>query len=83
MPRSPEHLEILNQIARIATMDLELRPMLQRITDALARTFGWEFVACVSIDAGRERFVCEALSTAVPTEVRPGYGRAGRTAWIS
>jgi len=75
MPRSPENLEILNEIARIATMDLELRPMLQRITDALARTFGWEFVACVSIDDARERFVCEALSTAVPTDVHPGYSR--------
>ena len=76
MTRSPEHLEILNEIARIATMDLELRPMLQRITDALARTFRWEFVACVSIDAAHDRFVCEALSTTVPTDVHPGYSRA-------
>jgi len=75
MPRSPEHLEILNEIARIATMDLELRPMLQRITDALARTFGWEFVACASIDAGRTRFVCEGLSTTMQTDVHPGYSR--------
>jgi diguanylate cyclase (GGDEF)-like protein len=75
MPRSPENLEILNEIARIATTDLELRPMLQRITEVLARTFGWEFVACVSIDAGRERFVCEALSTTVATDVHPGYSR--------
>ena len=75
MTRSTEHLEILNEIARIATMDLELRPMLQRITDALSRTFGWEFVACVSIDAAHERFVCEALSTTMPTYVHPGYSR--------
>ena len=75
MTRSTEHLAVLNEIARIATMDLELRPMLQRITDALARRFGWEFVACASIDPGRERFVCEALSTTIPTEVHPGYSR--------
>src|SRR5687768_11390686 len=75
MIRSTEHLEILNEIARIATTDLALRPMLQRITDALARKFGWEFVACVSIDAARGRFVCEALSSTVPTDVHVGYGR--------
>ncbi len=70
------HLEILNEIARIATLDLELRPMLQRITNALASRFGWEFVACVSVDPLRQTFVCEALTTALPTEVYPGYGRA-------
>jgi diguanylate cyclase (GGDEF)-like protein len=75
MTRSTEQLEILNQIARIATLDLELRPMLQRITEALSRTFGWEFVACISIDATHGRFVCEALSTTMETEVRPGYSR--------
>lgn len=77
MIRTTEHLEALNEIARIATTDLELRPMLQRITDVLADRFGWEFVACVSIDHARDRFVCEALSTTVPdTDVFPGYTRA-------
>jgi len=66
-------LEILNEVARIATLDLELRPMLQRITDALAAKFGWEFVALVSIDD--DRFVCEALTTAVETSVHVGYSR--------
>jgi diguanylate cyclase (GGDEF)-like protein len=75
MIRSTEHLEILNEIARIATTDLALRPMLQRITDALARTYGWEFVACISIDAARGRFVCEALSSVTETGVHVGYSR--------
>jgi len=75
MIRTTEHLEILNEIARIATTDLALRPMLQRITNALARTFGWEFVACVSVDAARGCFVCEALSTAAETDVYVGYSR--------
>jgi diguanylate cyclase (GGDEF)-like protein len=66
-------LEVLNEVARIATLDLELRPMLQRITDTLAAKFGWEFVALVSIDDGR--FVCEALTTAVETSVHVGYSR--------
>jgi diguanylate cyclase (GGDEF)-like protein len=66
-------LEVLNEIARIATLDLELRPMLQRITDALAAKFGWEFVALVSIDG--TRFLCEALTSAVETSVHVGYSR--------
>ncbi|MDB4951769.1 MAG: Diguanylate cyclase protein [Gemmatimonadetes bacterium] len=70
------HLAVLNEIARIATLDLEPRPMLQRITDALARAFRWEFVACVSADFEHERFVCEAVTSRVPTEIEVGYTRA-------
>jgi diguanylate cyclase (GGDEF)-like protein len=69
-------LAVLNEIARIATLDLELRPMLQRITDALARAFGWEFIACVSADFQHNRFVCEAVTSRVPTQVKVGYGRS-------
>ncbi|HEV7923530.1 MAG TPA: diguanylate cyclase [Thermoanaerobaculia bacterium] len=68
-------LEILNQIARIATLDLELRPMMQRITDALAHRFGWEFVALVMVDLQRKVFVCEAVTTTRETEIHPGYSR--------
>jgi hypothetical protein len=49
-PRAKQ-LEVLNEIGRIATSDLELRPMLQRITDALVRQFDWQLVALVSLDA--------------------------------
>src|SRR5437762_4330224 len=69
------HLETINQIARIATLDLELRPMMQRITDALAQKFGWEFVALVMVDADRTAFVCEAVTTSLPTEIHVGYSR--------
>ncbi|HYJ78772.1 MAG TPA: diguanylate cyclase [Longimicrobiaceae bacterium] len=75
MIRSTEHLEILNEIARIASMDLELRPMLQRVTDAMRQKFGWEFVACVMVDQAHGRFRCEALSTDLPTDVYVGYSR--------
>jgi diguanylate cyclase (GGDEF)-like protein len=68
-------LEILNEVARIATSDLELRPMLQRITDALASKFDWEFVALVIIDRERGAFVCEAVTSAVDTAVHVGYTR--------
>jgi diguanylate cyclase (GGDEF)-like protein len=66
-------LEVLNQVARIATLDLELRPMLQRITDTLAAKFGWEFVALVSVEP--QRFVCEALTTSAETSIHVGYSR--------
>jgi len=68
-------LVVLNEIARIATQDLELRPMLQRITDTLAHTFDWQFVALVSISDDRKSFVCEALTSSVPTFVTVGYSR--------
>ncbi|HEX6101077.1 MAG TPA: diguanylate cyclase [Thermoanaerobaculia bacterium] len=71
----PRSLEVLNQVARIATLDLELRPMLQRITDTLAERFGWEFVALISLDLQRGAFRCEALSTSAETSVYVGYGR--------
>ena len=70
-----EQLLVLGEIARLATEDLELRPMLQRITDALARRFSWELVALVRILPDRRRFVCEALTTELATEVHVGYGR--------
>ncbi|HXO20709.1 MAG TPA: diguanylate cyclase [Thermoanaerobaculia bacterium] len=70
-----QQLEVLNEIARIATLDLELRPMLQRVTDALQRRFDWQFVACVSVDQERGVFVCEAVSSRQPTTVAPGYSR--------
>ena len=73
-PRTAQ-LEILNEVARIATLDLELRPMLQRITDALASKFAWEFVALVTIDAERNAFLCEAVTSTVPTEIHVGYTR--------
>jgi diguanylate cyclase (GGDEF)-like protein len=68
-------LEILNEIARIATLDVELRPMLQRITDTLVARFDWELVACVTVDVDRKVFVCEAVTSIVPTIIEPGYSR--------
>ncbi len=75
-PTRARRLAILTGIARIATRDLELRPMLQRITDALASRLGWELVALVRLEEGAPaRFVCEALTTELPTRVHVGYSR--------
>ncbi len=75
IPLTPADVATLTEIARIATEDLELRPMLQRITDALADRLGWEFVALVRIDEDASRFTCEAMTTDLPTSVYVGYSR--------
>ena len=71
-----ERLSVLNEIARIANRDLELEPMLQRITDILHTKFRWEFVALSAVDHETNRFVCQAISASHPTIVQIGYGRA-------
>lgn len=75
-PRWPDRtaqLETLNEIARTATLELGLRPMLQRITDAMRRGFGWELVACAMLDHARGVCVYEALSTGAQAGVRVGF----------
>lgn len=69
-------LGMLNRVARIALQDMALRPMLQRIVDSLSDEFDWEFVACATIDRTRDEFLCEAVSSKLPSEVAVGYRRA-------
>ena len=79
-------LALINRIARIATEDLDLAPMLRRIVDAVREGFGWEFVAFLSLDPLRRRTVCEAVSTVLDSELRVGtivalgYGVTGEVA---
>ncbi len=68
-------LGVIIQIARLATQDLALQPMLQRIVSALREGFAWEFVAYASVDHERGCFVCEALSAEMPSEIYIGYSR--------
>jgi diguanylate cyclase (GGDEF)-like protein len=73
--RQAKQLEVLNEIARLATLGLELGPLLQRIVESLVHKFGWEFVACVTLDHKRGIFVCEAVASERPTAVEVGYSR--------
>lgn len=73
--RRSDPLALLNELARISTEDLELRPMLQRLTDALARRLEIELVSLIRVDREEQRFVCEALTSRLPTVVHVGYGR--------
>jgi diguanylate cyclase (GGDEF)-like protein len=69
------HLKVMNEIARIAGGELELRPMLAGVSEALDRHFGWEFIAFASVDTQGQRFICEAVHSVLPTEVTPGFNR--------
>ena len=66
---------ILSELMHISTEDLAVRPMMSRITEALAAQFHWEFVALASVDHRAGVFVCEAVHTELPTDIRPGYSR--------
>ena len=72
---SDRQLEVVMQIARIATEDVELQAMLARIVAAVREAFGWQFVAFASIDDVNGRFVCEAVSGAMPSLIFVGYSR--------
>lgn len=73
-----QQLVVLNEIARVGTLDIELRRALQRITDILRARFEWEFVGCLSIDREEGVLVCEALSTLLDTEFSVGCTRSLR-----
>lgn len=49
--------------------------MLQRIVDTLKVEYGWEFVACATIDHADGTFVCEAVAGELESEVKVGYRR--------
>ncbi len=68
-------LPILSELMQISTEDLNVRAMMGRIAEALGRYFRWDFVALVSIDRARDRFVCEAVHTDLATAIAPGYSR--------
>lgn len=75
-PAAPQALPaVLADLARLASEDLDLHAMQQRITDALAREFGWEFVALNAVDRERGRFVVEAMTTSLTTSAFIGYSR--------
>lgn len=71
-----QQLAAVNEIARIASGELEPRPMLDRITQAIRVRFGWEFITFVSIDAEQRRFTCEAVHAPQPAAIQVGYSGA-------
>ena len=75
--RAIKQLALLNHIALLAVEDIDAsQSMLQRIVETLQQEFNWEFVACVVIDKSTNEFVCQAVSSTIPSEVKMGYRRA-------
>jgi diguanylate cyclase (GGDEF)-like protein len=70
-----QHLAVLNEIARIASGELELRNMLAHVTQALHRHFGWELIGFITVDQEAGLFTCEALHADRPAGIEIGDTR--------
>jgi diguanylate cyclase (GGDEF)-like protein len=73
--REASDLALVNDIARIALRYMELRPMLQRIVQALKQHLHCELVDCSGLDLHTHSFVCEAVECDVPSAIEVGYTR--------
>jgi len=72
-----KQLALLNRIALLAVQDIDAsQSMLQRIVETLQQEFSWEFVSCVIVDKQTNEFVCQAVSSTIPSEIKLGYRRA-------
>ncbi len=74
--RESTALELLNEIARVATEGLDLRPLLQRITDRLVHSLDWDHAGFALIDGARGEFTVEAVTSRVTTQIEIGLRRA-------
>ena len=58
-------LALLNEIARVATEGLELRPLLERITATLVHSFDWDHADFSMVD--RDRGECVIAAVTLPS----------------
>jgi diguanylate cyclase (GGDEF)-like protein len=68
-------LALLNEIARVATEGLALRPMLQRICERLVESFDWDHAGFALVDLERHRIVAEAVASRIDLEIAVGDWR--------
>jgi len=68
-------LELLNEIARVSSEGLELKPLLDRITETLVHSFDWDHVGFVRVDHERGVFVSESVCSRIETQVKEGHSR--------
>ena len=73
--REASDLALVNDIAHIALRYMELRPMLQRIVQALKQHLHCELVDCSGLDLHTRSFVCEAVDCDAPSAIEVGYTR--------
>ena len=68
-------LALLNEIARVATEGLELRPLLARISSTLVESFDWDHAGFAMVDHDRGAIVAEAVTSRIPTTITSGNSR--------
>ena len=68
-------LALLNEIARVSTEGLELRPLLQRMTETLVHSFDWDHAGFALVDHEHGEFVAEAVASRLDVEIRVGHRR--------
>jgi len=73
--REATALALLNEIARVSTEGLELRPLLARVSTTLVESFDWDHAGFALIDADDGSFVAEGVCSRIPSEVRTGQRR--------
>jgi diguanylate cyclase (GGDEF)-like protein len=73
--RATAALTLLNEIAQVATAGLELRPLLQRITDTLIESFDWDHACFALIDGEAGEFVVEAATSRIESPIAAGLRR--------
>jgi diguanylate cyclase (GGDEF)-like protein len=73
--REVSALALLNEIARVATEGLELRPLLARISTTLVESFDWDHAGFATVDAEEGVIVAEAVASRIPTSIEAGHRR--------
>lgn len=73
--RESTALSLLNEIARVATEGLELRPLLQGICDRLVTSFDWDHAGFALVDHERNRIVAEAIASRIDVDIAVGDWR--------
>jgi len=68
-------LALLNEIGRVSTEGLELRPLLQRITDTLVESFDWDHAGFVLVDHERGVIDAEAVTSRISSEIQVGHAQ--------
>jgi diguanylate cyclase (GGDEF)-like protein len=73
-PSEPIELGLgtLQEIARLTAQDLELRALLQSVAERLRADFGFDVVACATVDLARRGLTYEAVAAGAPVALRVG-----------
>jgi diguanylate cyclase (GGDEF)-like protein len=68
-------LALLNEIARVTSEGLELRPLLERISSTLVHSFDWDHAGFALLDPASGEWIAEAIASRIPTGIAAGSRR--------